>query len=400
MPLLIESETYCLPRGGEEIERLNRQHLFIRALFNGNLIHPHIPLSQIRSVADVGTGTGAWLLDTRSQLLQNQLQQHNKKVQSPLQFVGFDISDAQFPLDVGRRRDECEGRSDLDFVVHDLLQPFPAEYHGQFDLVHLRLLVGGTRVEDIPTYLQHVSSLLRPGGYLSWQDLDFADIWTEPFHPAVQAFTAAAHELQLQRKSSLSLPQDLLRSLLSLQTPLRDDGTAAAWQDGDGDGGADGPVNAVTNTNATFRLLAFDKSLTHAASDKVQAKGNLAQQGAWVGIAERCIEQLEHELLSLPATGLALGRGGSESGGGGGGGVDAVAEAEEEEEEVEVERRRLRRRLEDRRANLEEVKAAFARGEFRWQWGITWLVARKTHFCSRDPSGSFMRSRRAQCVGS
>lgn len=44
-------------------------------------------------------------------------------------FDGFDISDAQFP-----KEGKCK------YVMHDILKPFPPEYHGLYDLVHVRLM--------------------------------------------------------------------------------------------------------------------------------------------------------------------------------------------------------------------------------------------------------------------
>jgi hypothetical protein len=48
--LCLESQTHIL--------RLNFQHRLSTAVCDGHLVHPIIPLSTIKSVADVATGTG------------------------------------------------------------------------------------------------------------------------------------------------------------------------------------------------------------------------------------------------------------------------------------------------------------------------------------------------------
>lgn len=69
----------------------------------------------------------------------------------PLACVGFDISDAHFP---------STPRENMTFVKHDMLKPFPQEYHGTFDLVHLRLMVLALKKEQITTAAENAAALL------------------------------------------------------------------------------------------------------------------------------------------------------------------------------------------------------------------------------------------------
>ena len=119
-------EVYMLQRGHEESNRLNEQSKLLRGLFDNLLIHPSIPRDELREIADVGTGTGVWI-DEVQQELQPTFDGQN------VQFIGFDISDAQFP----RKKRAGQGQ---DFFVHDAVQAFPAQYHHKFDLVHIRFL--------------------------------------------------------------------------------------------------------------------------------------------------------------------------------------------------------------------------------------------------------------------
>jgi hypothetical protein len=68
------------------------------------------------------------------------------------QYTGFDISASHFPSDnpgLGMR-----------YVVHDILEPFPEEFHGSHDMVHIRLLVLALKKDDIKTAATNVAALL------------------------------------------------------------------------------------------------------------------------------------------------------------------------------------------------------------------------------------------------
>ncbi|MCJ1404061.1 hypothetical protein MMC11_007286 [Xylographa trunciseda] len=159
------NEAYMLQRDSLESKRLDAQHEYMRALSSGHLIHPSIPSSVIRAVADVGAGTGAWLRDVA-----NSAAIADDKEAT---FVGFDISPQQFP--------PVETvPANVKFVVHDITKPFPVEYHEAYDLVNVRLLSYAIRAVDLEKTVQHVLRILRPGGYLQWQECDACDSWTSP----------------------------------------------------------------------------------------------------------------------------------------------------------------------------------------------------------------------------
>lgn len=144
-----EPEAYFLSiRDAVESQRLNQQHINVKAMHNGRLLHQSVP--QLRAetrVAEVATGTGAWLHDA---IHSNNLEPQSTAEQA--QYVGFDISPAQFP---------AQKIPGVDFAVHDASQPFPEKYHGIFDLVHIRYLVLAIREEQYAQILQNVTQLLR-----------------------------------------------------------------------------------------------------------------------------------------------------------------------------------------------------------------------------------------------
>ena len=142
-----QADAYMLNRNADESKRLDSQHYFVKDLLSGNLIHPYVT-TEVHSVADVGTGTSLWLRDLRDSLRKH-LPSDN---QQRLEFVGFDISPAQFA------RGDSEG---IDLVVHDATKSFPERYHEKFDLVHLRLLSFAIKEADLKQTVKNVCSIIR-----------------------------------------------------------------------------------------------------------------------------------------------------------------------------------------------------------------------------------------------
>lgn len=141
-----ENEVYPLPRNAEEAKRLNTQHqVWTRVV--GYHIHPAIKskLPASPHIADVGTGTAAFLFDMAEQYPSATLD-------------GFDISDKQFPPLL----------SNIKLHVHDLRQPFPAEFHNKYDLVHIRLLFTAIDPKEWSSTVSNLAALLRQGGAIQW----------------------------------------------------------------------------------------------------------------------------------------------------------------------------------------------------------------------------------------
>ncbi|KAL8830073.1 MAG: hypothetical protein Q9191_001645 [Dirinaria sp. TL-2023a] len=139
-------EAYMLQRDHEESMRLNTQHQFMRALSNGHLIHPSIPLHGVQAIADVGTGTGMWLRDTASQMLSSE------RATQSIEFWGFDISAQQFPPE------ESPGTK---FQVHNIVDSFPPQFHEKFDVVHVRLLSYAIKAKDLEKVVDNIVQILH-----------------------------------------------------------------------------------------------------------------------------------------------------------------------------------------------------------------------------------------------
>jgi SAM-dependent methyltransferase len=145
---------YTLPRDRTESSRLQSQHEVYKQNL-GYVLHPTIAssLPADAAIADVGTGTGAWLLDVTS------------SGQKGWSFTGLDISTAQFPRPHSQN---CV------FRTMNILEEIPDELRGQFDVVHMRLLLCGLTDPDWRLAASNAFQLLKPGGWLQWCEGDFA----------------------------------------------------------------------------------------------------------------------------------------------------------------------------------------------------------------------------------
>ncbi|KAL7942115.1 S-adenosyl-L-methionine-dependent methyltransferase [Trichoderma barbatum] len=147
-----KGDNYVLGRNLTESMRLDGQH-FLFSFQNGFTIDPIIPISPDAKIAEMGTGTGIWLLDMASQ------------VPSTVQLDGFDISDEQFPA-------QSALPSNVTLQVLDSFAEMPEEHFEKYDVVHLRLWCAIIRGCDTFRLIKNATQLLKPGGYLQWEEVD------------------------------------------------------------------------------------------------------------------------------------------------------------------------------------------------------------------------------------
>ncbi|MCJ1239924.1 hypothetical protein MMC14_007922 [Varicellaria rhodocarpa] len=145
------SHEYVLGRSFRASARLNLQHyLWTQEL--GYLIHPSIPQEGKLQIADIGTGTGVWLLDLAHKLPLTQLD-------------GFDINISQAP--------PAEWLpSNVKMYPLDVFADIPPDLLGKYDIVHIRLFMCVVRNNDPELLLKNLLKLLKPGGWLQWGELD------------------------------------------------------------------------------------------------------------------------------------------------------------------------------------------------------------------------------------
>ncbi|KAI9372871.1 hypothetical protein BJX61DRAFT_533632 [Aspergillus egyptiacus] len=191
------AEMYPLGRDEAESHRLNEQHRLLLDIADGP-IDKSIPLNRLGAVADVGTGTGIWLWDAQTVL---------DKIDSTCErhFHGFDISAAQFPPTRPGER--------IKFSVHDLFKPFPAEHLNRYDLVHIRLLVTAFAESEFQKAVANLLTILKPGGYLQWVEIDFSHVEAAAANDARVADSARSWlELIELNKMSKCAPAALSRA--------------------------------------------------------------------------------------------------------------------------------------------------------------------------------------------
>ncbi|MCJ1433647.1 hypothetical protein MMC27_003011 [Xylographa pallens] len=217
-----------LQRDGVESKRLDTQHELMLDLSSGHLIHPSIPSNLIRSVADVGTGTGVWLRDiaTRSAVAKGK----------EALYVGFDISPQLFPSTE-------TVLPDMNFNVHDITKPFPVKYHEAFDLVNIRCLSYAIRAVDLEKAGWH-----NQGGICNGK--------------SVMQSTATINYVIAEKLARDLLPRiaaPLLKAIQSHTVALKD-----------------GQVNAITRSPELMRIINLETVCTRNHSSRAIARGKKA----------------------------------------------------------------------------------------------------------------------------
>ena len=165
---------YALGRDYAAATRLNAQYYMWKETI-GFDIHPNIPVAtaearyqQPLQIADVGCGTAIWLRSVAQSLPHARLD-------------GFDISLAQcpplqwFPHNIRSLRE------------WDVYQAPPVELQGRYDIVHARLLFVVVQDGDPAPMIRNMMLLLKPGGYLQWDELDVAQSFVLKVEEGVEA---------------------------------------------------------------------------------------------------------------------------------------------------------------------------------------------------------------------
>ncbi|KAH8754188.1 hypothetical protein F5883DRAFT_431851, partial [Diaporthe sp. PMI_573] len=135
--------------------RLTAPHYLWKDIL-GFLIHPDISTrAHDLKTADVATGNGCiiWLHDIA------------RGKQASVELHEFDIS-----------LDQVGPKPWLPSNIHmhtwDIFEEPPKEYVGYFDVVHVRLITVVVKINDPHPVLANLTKILRPGGYLQWDEAD------------------------------------------------------------------------------------------------------------------------------------------------------------------------------------------------------------------------------------
>lgn len=167
------TSTYILGSGpiSDETVRLDTQHVYFRKLTRGLLpkdISDHVSKLPSPRIADVGTGTGVWLRDLATHL------------PSTSRLYGFDIDTEKFPSPETLP-------ANMTFQSLDALKPLPEEHVGSYDVVHARLFMYALKKGEWEVVARNLAGLLKPGGWLLWEETGYPSWVSLPPSPAINA---------------------------------------------------------------------------------------------------------------------------------------------------------------------------------------------------------------------
>jgi len=146
--------------------RLNIQHYLWKDALKFN-VYPSIPLRDNCVIADVAAGTGAWLIDVAHQFPDAELD-------------GLDNNLTQAPH-------KNWLPSNAKMRHWDLFEDVPSDLIGKYDFVHVRLLVLVIEPGKHQTVIQNLFKLLKPGGYLQWDELDCVNMHVKKVDATISA---------------------------------------------------------------------------------------------------------------------------------------------------------------------------------------------------------------------
>ncbi|RYP65784.1 hypothetical protein DL771_008149 [Monosporascus sp. 5C6A] len=150
--------------GDAERNRLDSQHIFFDDVMENDLLPPHIvtelSTKPSPSVLELATGSAVWLRELA------------KTLPASAELVGLDFNTVKFPKTLPEN-------VKLNFA--DMYQPFPEEFHGRFDVVHIRLVVCAAKKGMGVWLARNVLPLLRPG--VGWFGRRLQSSTRRPSHP-------------------------------------------------------------------------------------------------------------------------------------------------------------------------------------------------------------------------
>lgn len=144
--------------------RLNLQFYLWKDALKSN-IHPSIlpSLPKTAAIADVASGTGIWLIDVSRELPEAQLDG-----------LDYNLRQASHPAWLP---------SNVKMKHWNLFDDVPDDLLGKYDYVHTRLLVLVVESKNPRPILRNLRKLLKPGGYLQWDELDTVNMSVKKVDP-------------------------------------------------------------------------------------------------------------------------------------------------------------------------------------------------------------------------
>ena len=152
---LADGHGYMLDRTYAAAARLNFQYYLWKDSLQFN-IHPSILIpGQNAQICDVATGTAIWPINVAREL-------------PSAKIMGLDISLAQVPHTEWLP-------TNVVLKSWNVFEDVPEDMLNRFDIVHIRLLVLVVENSDPRPIIQNLLKMLKPGGYIQWDDLNYPD---------------------------------------------------------------------------------------------------------------------------------------------------------------------------------------------------------------------------------
>ncbi|KAK4506317.1 hypothetical protein PRZ48_000047 [Zasmidium cellare] len=130
---------------------LNLQHLLILNAFDGELLDPQIPCTAPNlKIADICCGAGIWLASL--------------KVHETAQLYGLDLKRSGLP--------PAQSLPNTHAAEYNVFRKPPEMYLEYFDIINVQLTLTFVGDEDIAQAFDNILSMLKPGGWLQWTELD------------------------------------------------------------------------------------------------------------------------------------------------------------------------------------------------------------------------------------
>ena len=164
---LADGRGYMLDRSHAAACRLNLQFYLWKDALNFNC-HPSIPIGPSSTIADVATGTAIWPIEVAREWPGAQLD-------------CFDIDLAQAPHPQWLP-------SNITLRRWNIFDDVPTDLVSKYDFVHVRLLVLVIQgIEQARQVIRNLQKLLKPGGFLQWDELDCVNMHVKKISSSVPA---------------------------------------------------------------------------------------------------------------------------------------------------------------------------------------------------------------------
>ncbi|KAG8868469.1 hypothetical protein FRC20_003315 [Serendipita sp. 405] len=158
------SDQYYLPSDDPEWTRLEKQHIAVVIGLGGlypakeevqAVLKPQE--GETKRILDLGCGTGTWAIEMAREYPHAEV-------------IGVDLA----PVPMDREAIPANYRFEIDNINLGL-----AHFHGQFDVIHIRLV--GSGLKNFKDRMRDIHRCLKPGGIVLWIDADFDFYSTEKF---------------------------------------------------------------------------------------------------------------------------------------------------------------------------------------------------------------------------